>query len=594
MSIAVLTQVYDEVRRLAIAGSVVAAGDFRLQKLIAPLEQAGAKAPVFAKAAQAVTALVESNEQTSSQALLELTTLVNAILYTQGETGLTGEIKPLETTDLGLQTTHVGAQVLKPLVEALTTAGSGRFETIQDGYNLGAFQDLRLVQPALRALDDAYSDIGYLLATTVLPQYGKAIYPQLKAAFNVKGKTGHVRRLTLMYRLDPGSARPLVKQALQEGAKEMRVGAIECLGQEAEDLPILLGHVDDRSIDVRRAVYQALAAINAPEAIAAIKKVLRSSDLELVTHAIYQHSIPEIVNAALEEAKSEFEVLLKSEDQKAFEANFTQFFGLLSCIGGGKYEIAEPFLLECFEQRDLLQSLGGHTGLVITRRICELLTECTAVTRQALFQAHATLESSLLMIAIQAAYKHLSPTEVFEIFSPHFTADLPAKKNLKDAVLTRRKTISEAIAGTCKWYYVPDEMPPIAPWDPRWLDLAVSARDLNFLRPLAIPGHAASNALISDSFNATLQKSRSFDSYINLLALMIHVSHPETTESFVKVLLQCASPKAKNLSEMHWIIDIIPRLPKSAAPQLEALLPELHENARGKLLVAIGELTSKQ
>ena len=48
MSIPVLTQVYDEVRRLSIAGSVVAAGDFRLKKLIPPLEAAGQKAPVFA------------------------------------------------------------------------------------------------------------------------------------------------------------------------------------------------------------------------------------------------------------------------------------------------------------------------------------------------------------------------------------------------------------------------------------------------------------------------------------------------------------------------------------------------------------------
>jgi hypothetical protein len=49
MSIPVLTQVYDEVRRLAIAGSAVAPGDFRLKKLVPPLEQAGQKAPVFAK-----------------------------------------------------------------------------------------------------------------------------------------------------------------------------------------------------------------------------------------------------------------------------------------------------------------------------------------------------------------------------------------------------------------------------------------------------------------------------------------------------------------------------------------------------------------
>ncbi len=40
MSIPVLGQVYDEVRRLSIAGSVVVPGDFRIKKLIPPLEQA--------------------------------------------------------------------------------------------------------------------------------------------------------------------------------------------------------------------------------------------------------------------------------------------------------------------------------------------------------------------------------------------------------------------------------------------------------------------------------------------------------------------------------------------------------------------------
>src|SRR5690349_5541763 len=106
MSIPVLIEVYDEMRRLAIAGSAVAPGDFRLKKLIAPLEKSGEKAPVFAKVAQAAQAVVDSNEKTAAGALLDLTTLVNAILYTQGETGAPGEIKALETTDLGQDSTQ--------------------------------------------------------------------------------------------------------------------------------------------------------------------------------------------------------------------------------------------------------------------------------------------------------------------------------------------------------------------------------------------------------------------------------------------------------------------------------------------------------
>src|SRR5258706_1600822 len=121
MSIAILAQVYDEMRRLAIAGSAVAGGDFRLKKLIPPLEAAGAKAPVFAKAAEAVKAVVESKEANSATALLELTTLVNAILYTQGETAAAGDIQPIETTDLGVPTAQASARTLKPLLEALTS-----------------------------------------------------------------------------------------------------------------------------------------------------------------------------------------------------------------------------------------------------------------------------------------------------------------------------------------------------------------------------------------------------------------------------------------------------------------------------------------
>ena len=132
MSIPVLIQTYDEVRRLAIAGSVVAPGDFRLKKLVPPLEQAGRKAPVFAKVAEAVKRLAESNEQTSAVELLELATLVNSILYTQGETGLEGELTPLPTVELGRPRTQASARVLKPLQEALATTGSGRFEIIRD------------------------------------------------------------------------------------------------------------------------------------------------------------------------------------------------------------------------------------------------------------------------------------------------------------------------------------------------------------------------------------------------------------------------------------------------------------------------------
>ena len=67
MSIAALNQVYDEVRRLAIAGSDLAANDFRLKKLVPPLRKSATKAAVFGKVADSVEEVLGSTPKTSAQ-----------------------------------------------------------------------------------------------------------------------------------------------------------------------------------------------------------------------------------------------------------------------------------------------------------------------------------------------------------------------------------------------------------------------------------------------------------------------------------------------------------------------------------------------
>lgn len=281
MSIPVLIQTYDEVRRLAIAGSIVAPGDFRLRKLLPQLEQAGQKAPVFAKVGEVVKRLVESNEKTSAAALLESAALVSAILYTQGETGIDGELLPLKTIELGRPKTQVSARMLKPLHDALTTTGSGRLEIIRDAYERGAFQDFRLITPALAALDDAYAEIADFVADKILPIYGRAIVPELQAMFDPKGRASQVRRLQLMHRLDPEGARPYVQRSLDEGSQEMRIAAISCLGDSPDDLSFLLEQAKARAKEVRAAALKALGKSSADKATMVLCEVIDGAELFL-------------------------------------------------------------------------------------------------------------------------------------------------------------------------------------------------------------------------------------------------------------------------------------------------------------------------
>src|SRR5262249_49795124 len=144
----------------------------------------------------------------------------------------------------------------------------------------------RLLRPSLAALDDVYAEIADLVAENILPLYGKAILPELRATLDLKGKTGHARRLRLMQALDPAGTRELVKQALESGSKEVKVAAIECLGDHAEDLSFLLEQAAAKAQEVRQAAYRALANNDDDAAVAVLQKALSGKDLDLAADSL--------------------------------------------------------------------------------------------------------------------------------------------------------------------------------------------------------------------------------------------------------------------------------------------------------------------
>jgi hypothetical protein len=576
MSIPVLTQVYDEVRRLAIAGSALAGGDFRLKKLAPPLAQAGQKAPVFAKVAQAVEKVVASTDKTSAEALLELSTLVNAILYTQGETGTEGEFAPLATTDLGQQQTQASARVLKPLLEALSTTGSGRLEIITDAFERGAFRDLRLIKPAIGALDDSYAEIGDFVAEKILPLYGQAILPELRARFDQKGRGGHVRRLALMHQLDPAGTREIVKQALDEGSKEVKVAAIECLGSNEEDLPFLLEQAKSKARDVREAALKGLARSDAADATRALEAALRSGDLELAVEPIRASRNPQVLKLALAEAGLQRAALLatKEKDKKALGKEVSRFLALLECLRGRDDGDAERFLLESFAQREALAAVKGEpSGKDIHQRLVSILAAGSKKAQHALVEAHRTLSEEELVEAFVAAGRTRPASEVFDLFSPYLAEPAEGKKRKGDPAAAKRAAIVEVLV------------------HPRWLDLAVRQQSLELVQALARPGHAGANQLLTAAFDEMLKKSKDAYELGHLLDTMVRVQHPTATDSVIAAIAKHAT--GTHAYGLYWIGQLIPHLPPEALPKLESLLPTLPEKAIDQVLDHVTQLKNR-
>jgi hypothetical protein len=157
---------------LYIAGSELAAGDFRLKRLLPQLQELGERSPVFKRLGEGVAALLEpgsTEEASPGVQLQELTLLLESVLYTQGVTTADGTPGPLPVRTFVLQTNQPYRK-LAAVQQALSTTGSGRYEIVVDAYEEGVFQDLRLLPLAITALNDPYSEIAELAMTEILPQ----------------------------------------------------------------------------------------------------------------------------------------------------------------------------------------------------------------------------------------------------------------------------------------------------------------------------------------------------------------------------------------------------------------------------------------
>ncbi|MEZ6091578.1 MAG: hypothetical protein R3C05_26900 [Pirellulaceae bacterium] len=292
MSLAVLNQVYDETQRLAIAGSNLAAGDFRLQRLIEPLRQSALKAPVFGQVADAVARLIEAPSDDAAQALLDLGSLVTAILYTQGQTSIDGDWRDVQASKIHLPPMEIVASRLKPLMEALRSTGSGRMDVVRRALDDGHFNDLRVVPLAIHALDDTYSELADFIAQRVVPGYGQAVVPLLRERIDIHGRGGDARRLRILHQLDPSTARPFVLDAVANGSKETKLAAVGCLGDAADDVEALHALAAGRSTPLRRLALQRLATYSDEATIALLLKAIQSADAEVIAPAVAANPSP--------------------------------------------------------------------------------------------------------------------------------------------------------------------------------------------------------------------------------------------------------------------------------------------------------------
>ncbi len=356
MSIQVLIEVQKEIRRLSIAGSDLCVDDFRIKKLLPSMQKSGESVPVFKKVSELLEKAITPSGDKTSQNLLELATLVNAVLYTQGETTVNGEIEEIKSTPVEFKTVLTYRR-LKPVIEALTTKGSGRLEIIREAFEDGIFEDLRLMLPLVNGLNDSYSEIADLVFH-ILENIGDAALQVLKKSLDVKGGKGDARKIQLISKFMGLQGKEIYVNAVENGSDEVRISALRALKGEAGSENLLLEYSKERKKEVKEAALFALSGIDTDNSTGRILEIFGSKDRSLAVESIRNSRSEKLTSYVLEQAEKALESLLEYEktcqpakkakkDENLSDKTVDDFYVILQCLEGKKSAGVMAFYEKC-------------------------------------------------------------------------------------------------------------------------------------------------------------------------------------------------------------------------------------------------------
>ena len=146
MGIAILNELQDRLHMLAIAGTNLLSEDFRLKKTAKQFHAIALSSPVLSKIDQMIQCLFDENNKEKEITLMDAITLVNAVVCTQTNYTVKKEEQQQITVLEGGSITNIKYSELEPIITALTTKGSGRYEIIRNVYRnkKELFKDFRI------------------------------------------------------------------------------------------------------------------------------------------------------------------------------------------------------------------------------------------------------------------------------------------------------------------------------------------------------------------------------------------------------------------------------------------------------------------
>ncbi|MCT1398958.1 HEAT repeat domain-containing protein [Paenibacillus sp. p3-SID867] len=608
MSTALLQELNQEVRRLYIAGSELAAGDFRLKRLLPQFQQLGERAPVFKRLGEGISALIEpesKKETPSAQLLQDLNQLLSSVLHTQGTTAPEGELHPVDHHPVSLSS-RLSFRKLSAVQTALTTTGGGRYEIIEEAWKEGLFRDFRLVYLAIEALNDPYVEIGELAANEILPSYGSEIIPFLMESFNPAGGKSESRKLKVMAQTGGKEIAELIRQAAEIGSDEVRCMAIKLLARYEEYEADLMEWSKSKKKVIREAAYDALAENGSEQAVERLYEAAQGKDQELVNPALGKCRSALLTDWLVRDMSAELQAVSEFQDDKSkLEESWSKVKRCLWALHDKQSSALEELYRNVLQQYSLyIKSLGWaylmNEAVIYMNRVDS--EEARELLRQ---NAENDLEqyrhsSSYVREVFQKAARVLPPDRVFEQYKDVLLQGFGSSSlgnaakerkrlldTLSDMVIHRQyKPYEEVMPFTGKesyTYYV--EMLPQeqlqASWDDRWLELFIEQDELALVSAFARRGHHGAESYLL----AKLKNSPEFRNRFANLIIMGLVRSGMKDEALFEAIVVALEDKRNQDCYMiePFIFKQLCRLPAMYYDRVLAVQGNFRDNAEDQL-----------
>jgi hypothetical protein len=551
VSIDTLRELQKETRRIFIAGGGLVRDDFQIKKLIPLLKETGKSSAVFGRIAELAEKAVSSGDDNAPENLLELGIMLNAVLYTQGNTDIPGEPVDMKSNDIGMETKH-SFRKLKPVITALTVKGEGRVRIIESASESGLTNDLRLFPVLVDALDDPYINAEAMLSKILKPE----MLPFFEMKFDINGNKKHGKVLELIYKLAGEDRKDLYVKSLENGSEDVKISAIKILKNFGDAEQMMINATLDSKKDVRKEAYDALSCFNSDVATGRLMEAFAGKDKSLVENGIKNSGSKKIADHLLDNLKPFLEKIDSGIISEKEESKMKYY---LSMLNNKNHDEVFLFLKDLIENKfkkmselkspSKTESLAYKTG--------EALLSLDDKKYMEYLESIASLYGNYYVgLSFKAGFSFMTPEKLYDRY-----AGFASNKKMKSEIFAVFEELSFPYGGRKGVVF-----------DARWLDVFVNEDQIDLvLRSLNFNHPAAVKYLLKKIDLGKKHKSSDIYDILRKLGEINYEKFDELVVEFVKHIIK-THDKAAHFYDQYYLLGFIERVKKSTLKEIKSLV----------------------